>query len=231
MNFCQACVVRNHSICADLHDDEIVLLNAMGRRRQVRRGEQLLWQGEEAVLVANVVEGVLKLTNGTEDGRQQIVGIVYPSDFIGRPFGATTPYGVTALTDADVCVFSQSDFDAFARDHPRLEHRLLQRMLAELDRSRSWMLLLGRKTAEERLAFFLLEISERLEAPQSAGDVKSLDSFELPLVRRQIADVLGLTIETVSRQFTKLKNDGLINIVSRRQVAILDRDGLQRRAG
>jgi hypothetical protein len=65
-----------------------------------------------------VIEGVLKLSTGTEDGREQIVGVVYPSDFIGRPFGGTTNHGVTALTDARVCVFSRVDFDGFARSIP-----------------------------------------------------------------------------------------------------------------
>ena len=99
---------------------------------------------------------MLKLSTGTEDGREQIVGVVYPSDFIGRPFGATSGHGVTALTEARVCVFSRRDFDAFAREHPALEHKLLQRTLAELDRTRRWMLLLGRKSASEKLATFLL---------------------------------------------------------------------------
>ena len=233
MNFCQACLVRNRAICADLDDKEVSVLNSIGRRRWLESGEQLLWEGDDSVLVANVIEGVLKLSSGTEDGREQIVGIVFPSDFIGRPFGSTTPYGVTALTPAHVCVFARKDFDGFAREHPRLEHRLLERTLSELDRTRRWMLLLGRKSASEKVASFLLELAGRLLVePDCHAEVEQpAKQVVLPLTRQQIADVLGLTIETVSRQFTKLKADGIIDLPSRREVAILDRDALVAEAG
>jgi len=232
MSECDLCVVRNRAVCAALDSRELVALNAIGRRRTLKAGESLIWEGEDSVLVANVIEGVLKLSTGTEDGREQIVGVVYPSDFIGRPFGATSGHGVTALTDARVCVFSRRDFDAFAREHPNLEHKLLERTLGELDRTRRWMLLLGRKSASEKVASFLLEMSERLGGftCASSGD-ENTTRFSLPFSRQQIADVLGLTIETVSRQFTRLKTRGLIDLPTRRDVAILDREGLATEAG
>ena len=232
MTACDTCVVRNRAICASLDGDEIKALNAIGRRRTLEPGESLMWEGEDSVLVANVIDGVLKLSTGTEDGREQIVGVVYPSDFIGRPFGATSGHGVTALTEAKVCVFSRRDFDAFAREHPSLEHKLLQRTLAELDRTRRWMLLLGRKSAGEKLATFLLEMSERMVQP-GCVDMPDmpLRRFSLPFSRQQVADVLGLTIGTVSRQFTRLKAEGLIDLPSRREVVILNREGLAAEAG
>ncbi len=232
MTACDTCMVRNRAICSSLDVEELKALNAIGRRRTLEPGESLMWEGEDSVLVANVIEGVLKLSTGTEDGREQIVGVVYPSDFIGRPFGSTSGHGVTALTEARVCVFSRRDFDAFAREHPALEHKLLQRTLGELDRTRRWMLLLGRKSAGERLASFLLEMSERLVDPGCATTPDTpLARFALPFSRQQVADVLGLTIETVSRQFTRLKSDGLIDLPSRREVVILDRGGLMAEAG
>lgn len=232
MSACDTCVVRNRGICSSLDGEELKTLNTIGRRRTLEPGESLMWEGEDSVLVANVIEGVLKLSTGTEDGREQIVGVVYPSDFIGRPFGATSGHGVTALTEARVCVFSRRDFDAFAREHPALEHKLLQRTLAELDRTRRWMLLLGRKSASEKLATFLLEMSERLIDP-GCGDAPELPlkRFALPFSRQQVADVLGLTIETVSRQFTRMKAEGLIDLPSRREVIILDHAALTAEAG
>ncbi|MFM5924007.1 MAG: Crp/Fnr family transcriptional regulator [Novosphingobium sp.] len=232
MTACDTCVVRNRAICSALDSEELKALNAIGRRRTLEAGESLMWEGEDSVLVANVIDGVLKLSTGTEDGREQIVGVVYPSDFIGRPFGATSGHGVTALTEAKVCVFSRRDFDAFAREHPSLEHKLLQRTLAELDRTRRWMLLLGRKSAGEKVATFLLEMSERLVEPgcTDAPD-QPLRRFSLPFSRQQVADVLGLTIETVSRQFTRLKAEGLIDLPSRREVVIVNRDELAAEAG
>ena len=232
MSSCDTCVVRNRAICAALDQSEIDVLSTIGRRRNLVAGESLIWEGEESVLVANVIEGVLKLSTGTEDGREQIVGVVYPSDFIGRPFGGTTNHGVTALTDARVCVFSRADFDAYARQHPELEHKLLERTLGELDRTRHWMLLLGRKSASEKVASFLVELSERLSPVNCAVDsVSGAKRFTLPFSRQQIADVLGLTIETVSRQFTRLKGDGLIDLPSRREVIITDMGALTAEAG
>ncbi|MXO55794.1 Crp/Fnr family transcriptional regulator [Pontixanthobacter gangjinensis] len=226
---CQACTIRNRAICADLDPQEITLLNSIGRQRELVAGEHLLWEGDEAVLVGNVVEGMLKLSSGTSDGREQIVGLVYPSDFIGRPFGATTPYGAEALTDAKVCVFQRKDFDAFAQEHPRLEHKLLERTLTELDRTRRWMVLLGRMDAEQKLASLLLEFDDRLGASLRANT--ETETFELPIGRQQIADVLGLTIETISRQFSRMKKAGVVALPSRREVTILDRPTLKSLAG
>jgi len=232
MSTCDLCVVRNRAICAALESEELKALNAIGRTRKITAGESLIWEGEDSVLVANVIDGVLKLSTNTEDGREQIVGVVYPSDFIGRPFGGKSGHGVTALTDASVCVFSRRDFDAFAREHPQLEHKLLERTLGELDRTRRWMLLLGRKSAAEKMASFLLEMAERLSGVGCKFEFGTEQrSLTLPFSRQQIADVLGLTIETVSRQFTRLKNEGVIDLPSRRDVVILDMDALAAEAG
>lgn len=231
MSSCDTCVVRNRAICSALDKEEINALNSLGRRRAVVAGEPLIWEDDDSLLVANVIDGVLKLVTSTEDGREQIVGVAYPSDFIGRPFGQTTRASVVALTDAMVCVFSRSDFDRFARDHPALEHKLLERTLTELDRTRGWMMLLGRKNASEKIASFLLEMSERLTEPGCTPQLTPNLRMTLPFSRQQIADVLGLTIETVSRQFTRLKNDGVIDLPSRRDVVIVDRGALIAQAG
>lgn len=221
-NFCQRCDVRSRAICGTLAEDERAALNRLGRRVTVQAGQTVMWEGDDATIVANVIYGTLKLSASTGDGREQIVGVVYPSDFIGRPFGRSTPHSVTALTDARLCLFTRVAFDGFAREHPELGHRLLQRTLDDLDRARTWMLLLGRKNAREKIATFLLDMSHRLAGEGEAP----LDSFALPLSRQQIADVLGLTIETVSRQLTDMKRAGIVALPGRRTVDILDRDRL-----
>jgi CRP/FNR family transcriptional regulator len=232
MSSCDTCVVRNRAICSALDAQEIGALNAIGRTRTLAPGESLIWEGDDSVLVANVIDGVLKLSTGTEDGREQIVGMVFTSDFIGRPFGKTTGHGVTALTESKVCVFNRRDFDSFAREHPALEHKLLQRTLSELDRTRRWMLLLGRKSASEKVASFLIEMVERVGgSPCESTDAPAELLLELPVSRQQIADVLGLTIETVSRQFTRLKAEGILDLPSRREVLIRDRFALAAEAG
>lgn len=218
---CAQCQVRSHAICADLDGAELDALNRAGRRVTLRAGQTVMWEGDDSTIVANVIEGTLKLSTSTGDGREQIVGVVYPSDFIGRPFGARTPHSVTALTDARLCLFPRGAFDGFAREHPQLEHRLLQRTLDDLDRTRAWMLLLGRKTAREKVASFLIDMTRRLDPD---GDGVQID---LPLSRQQMADILGLTIETVSRQMTEMKRMGVIDLVGRRGVCVLDEDRLE----
>ena len=202
-------------------------MSKLRRKQHIKSGQTVLWEGDDSLIVANVINGVLKVSMGMADGREQIVGIVFPSDFIGRPFGQHSPYSVTALSDAELCIFTRSSFDAFARQHPELEHKLLQRTLGELDRAREWMLLLGKKSANERIATLLLEMSSRLGEQGCQADLDELDQFDLPLNRQQIGDLLGLTVETVSRQMTKLKNDGLISLPDRKKVVIRNRSRLQ----
>lgn len=227
MTACSTCTVRERAICQSLREPELDTLSQMGRRHTVSSGETLMWQGDEEMVVGNVIEGVLKLTASTADGRDQTLGILYPSDFIGRPFGRRSNHSVVALSDARVCTFPRSSFDRFAEDHPDLEHGLLERTLTELDRSREWLVLLGRKSAGERLAAFLLDMANRLGTADEAGRVR----FELPFGRQDIADLLGLTIETVSRQITKLREDGVIATPDRRGIVVLDRDWLVDSAG
>jgi CRP/FNR family transcriptional regulator len=226
---CATCVVRNRAICASLDAAELAALGKMGRRQKVRQGQTLLWEGDGAPVVANVLTGVLKLVVSTADGREQIVGIVFPSDFIGRPFGRESPYSVTAMTDAEVCIFNRNAFDDFASTHPDLQQKLLRRTLDELDRARHWMMLLGRKSASEKVASFLLEMSERLSGQGCEGGRNA--AFELPFGRQQIADILGLTIETTSRQLTKMRADGVLDLPSRREIVINDRAAMEELAG
>lgn len=218
--------MRDQSLCGSLTDDELATLNRLGRHRQLARGETLVWAGDEALVCANLLAGVLKLSATTADGREQIVGLLYPADFVGRPFTEAAEHSITALTDAQLCVFPRKPFEAALEHHVRMERLLLRRTLAALDEARARMLMLGRMTAEEKVASFLLDLAGHLGGPQKTGEV----TFDLPLTRAQIADVLGLTIETVSRQMTKLKRDGLIGLPSGRLVTIRNRDALRERA-
>jgi CRP/FNR family transcriptional regulator, anaerobic regulatory protein len=226
MSDCETCVVRNRAICSALEPAELAALGKLGRKQSISRGQTLVWEGDESLVVANVIKGVLKLAVSATDGREQIVGVIFPSDFIGRPFGKESPYGVTALTDAEVCVFTRAAFDGFAREHSDLQHKLLQRTLDELDRARQWMMLLGRKTASEKIATLLIEISNRLGDSGCSAIAPFLERFEMPMDRQQMGDVLGLTIETVSRQLTKLKEADIIALPDRRTIVIKDRKRL-----
>jgi CRP/FNR family transcriptional regulator len=231
MNACDHCVVRNRAICSTLDAAELTALNQISQHRDLKAGQTLTWEGDESLQLANVIEGVLKLSTSLSDGREQIVGIAYPSDFIGRPYGAESHQTITAITDTRLCAFHRADFERFASEHPGLELKILQRTLTELDRARQWMLLLGRKSAREKLATFLLEMSERLADSGCQSSGLPADQFGLPFGRQQIADILGLTIETVSRQLTELKKSGLIELPDNRKIIIKDRDVLASMTG
>ncbi len=216
---CETCDIRRTAICCSLDSAGLAALGRLGRKMRLNAGQTLVWEGDESVVVGNVLSGMLKLSTVTGDGREQIVGIVYPSDFIGRPFGKDSQHSVTALTDASLCVFGRGAFDRFAREHEAVGHALLQRTLTELDRARHWMLLLGRKSACERVASLILEMAQRM------GGGRDL---VLPLSRQQMADVLGLTIETVSRSLTKLKQSGIISLPGPRLLSIAHPEKLER---
>ena len=219
---CAACTARARGICGRLTEEALSGLAAMGRRKRIAAGETLIWQGEDSPPVANLLSGLVQLSIGMADGREQIVGLARPGDVVGRPFGRVARERVTALADTDLCLFPRPAFERTAREQPELEHDLLERALDDLDRARAHMLLLSRKTAGERVASFLLDLDP---APDGTGAV------ELPVSRQQIADILGLTIETVSRQLTRLKAEGAIALNGRRGLSIHSRPALEAAAG
>ncbi|TCH98272.1 Crp/Fnr family transcriptional regulator [Roseococcus sp. SYP-B2431] len=223
---CTECLVRDQSLCSSLSDSELTTLNSIGRPRRLERGETLVWAGDDALVCANLLSGVLKLSASTADGREQIVGLLYPADFVGRPFAKEAEHTITALTEAELCVFPRKGFETALESHAHLERLLLRRTLGALDEARARMLMLGRKTAEEKVASFLLDMAHHLARRTSSR----IAEFDLPVSRAQIADVLGLTIETVSRQLTKLRRDGVIDLPTSRRVAIRNPSALQSRA-
>jgi CRP/FNR family transcriptional regulator len=137
---------------------------------------------------------------------------------------------VTAITDVTLCCFQKSKFEELLRTTPHVSQRLLEMSLDELDAARDWMLLLGRKTAREKIATFIVMIDKRTSDPTGAPRSKSRE-ITLPLTREAMSDYLGLTIETVSRQFSALKSEGLITLAGKRGVTIPDIDALRDIAG
>lgn len=229
-DICADCAVRDQSLCGSLTDTELTALNTLGRRQSVARGETVIWAGDNSIVCANLLAGVLKLSASTADGREQIVGLLYPADFVGRPYAEKADFTVTALTDAELCVFPRKPFEQVLEDHVRMERMLLQRTFSALEEARGRMLMLARNSAEEKIAGFLLGMADRAGSAGCRATASGPVTFDLPLTRGQIADVLGLTIETVSRQLTKLKAAGLIALPGARGVTIRDRAALQARA-
>lgn len=203
---CATCPVRESALCGSMNDDELRALNGLGRRRIIRAGQVVSWIGDQASAFANVVRGTLKVTAMTADGREQIVGLLFPGDFVGQLFSDKTDLTVTAITETDLCSYSRTAFEALLDDYPRLERMLLKRVLASLNEAQDRMLTLGRKTAQERVAGFIQSLARRSGRDQADGSVH----VAIPVSRGEMADYLGLTIETVSRQITRLRAASII---------------------
>ncbi|MEG8055457.1 Crp/Fnr family transcriptional regulator [Sphingomonas sp. 22L2VL55-3] len=198
--------MRDQALCSSLSDVELGALNTLGRRRKIARGQTLIWAGDESIICANLLSGVLKLVAATPDGREQIVGLLYPADFVGQPYAGQADFTITALTDLELCIFPRDAFERVLEDHSRMKRLLLQRTLAALGVARTRILSLARQSAQEKIAGFLLDMAVRATATGCRATPDGPMTFDLPLTRGQIADVLGLTIETVSRQMTSAQN-------------------------
>lgn len=221
---CEDCLVRDRSLCGSLDDAALASLSRIGRRRKMKAGESLQFEGDENVLCANVLDGVLKLSTMTVGGDAQTVGLLYPADFIGRPFANTAGHDITALTDAEVCTFARGQFEQLLSANNALEHLLLARTLTELERSRRWITVLGRKSASARVAALLDEIQRRMTQSGCMADLRPGQLIELPMTRTEMANVLGITIETVSRELSKFKDAGIIETEGRRGIRFVRPD-------
>lgn len=223
---CADCAVRDAALCGSLNDAELTALNSLGQRRRVTAGETVIWAGDESVICANLLSGVLKMVASTADGREQIVGLLYQADFVGQPYADQADFTITALCDAELCVFPRKPFEQVLEDHARMEHLLLQRTLKALNEARGRMLTLARKSAEEKVAGLLLDMAARAGPSGCRASPGGPLTFDLPLTRGQMADVLGLTIETVSRQLTRLKSASVIALRGSRPITISDQPAL-----
>ncbi|MCP5086659.1 MAG: Crp/Fnr family transcriptional regulator [Rhodobacteraceae bacterium] len=218
---CGSCPIQRRAVCAYCQSAELLLLEQMKSYKTYRAGEVITWAGDDQLYVATVVTGVASLSQTLEDGRRQMVGLLLPSDFVGRPGRETALFDVEAATEVVLCRFERKPFEKLLAEVPRLGERMLEMALDELDAAREWMLLLGRKTAREKIASLLSILASResilLEQAPSDGV-----SFDLRLTREAMADYLGLTLETVSRQINALKRDGVIELTGKRHVKVAD---------
>ncbi len=184
-------------------------------------------ESDEVLGYANVIHGTVKLSRVLRDGRQQLVGLNFAPDLLGRLFSTESPLSAEAATEVELCRFPKGVLEQLVADSESLKLRLLDQSLKELDEAREWMVTLGRKSAVERVASVLLLVATRIGSRQADGSV----AIELPIGRADMADFLGLTLETVSRQITRLRHDGVIAVRGHRDVVIHDLEALRARAG
>lgn len=227
---CKDCMIRDRAVCSNCTPQELEFLEAIKSYRTFRPGEEIVAMGETTDFLGSVVEGCVGLSHLMSDGRRQMVGLLFPSDFIGRPMRPKAPFDAVAVGNVRLCVFARSKFEALLRETPAMEQRLLEMTLDELDGARDWMVLLGRKSAREKVATFFAIVSRRLAQVRHVALSDGV-SLELPLTREDMADYLGLTIETVSRQISALKKEGLIQMSDARHLTIPDYNALLEAAG
>ena len=202
---CHICPVRDRAACAGLTEAERAELSRLGHHRTVRRGETLFAGGDDN-LCATLINGALKISSFDEHGTERILSLVHPAGFVGEMFAPVAHHDVVALTDSKLCVFSRKHYEAAVDRFPGLAKALLRRSAEDLFETRSLIELMARRTAIERVAGFLMAMA----SAASTSPCHPAAHFELPLTRGEMAGMLGLTIETVSRQLTRLEREGVI---------------------
>ena len=224
---CSTCPVRDNAACAVLTPEERDAMAAAGRTRTLKRGEMLFAAGDEEAACATLVSGALKVSAIDADGNEQILALVHPAGFIGELFAPFAHHDVVALTESKLCTFAQRDIERAINDYPALARALLKRSQADLLASRSLLELTGNASAEARLAALLHDFA----AAASDSSCHLASEFDLPLTRGEMGNMLGLTIETVSRKLGELEDMGAIIRKGKRGIAVRDAQLLQEISG
>lgn len=223
--FCRECAVQTRAFCAVLDDAALAQLEQLHTICDLASDESLFMEGDPATAFFTVLKGAMRLSKLLPDGRRQITGFVLPGEFIGLSAAEVYAHNADALTEASLCRFAIADLERIGLENPEMNGQLLAMTNSSLSLAQDHMLLLGRMNALEKTANFLCGLMERAAAAD-----QPVDPLELPMSRADIADFLGLTIETVSRTLTRLKKDNVISLPEHNRVRIDDMVALRRLA-
>lgn len=215
---CARCGMRGQALCAAFDDPLLHELESVRIEQTLGAHATLFDEAEPASDFVMVVDGAVKLYKLLGDGRLQGLGFRFPGMLLGFEAGDVHHYGAETIVPSRVCRFPRRATERLRRLHPQLNERLLELAGLDLAEAQAQIVLLGRRTAEERLASFLLDI-ERLQVER--GHAPS--TIDLPMSRADMADYLGLTVETVSRSFSALRRAGVIALDGPTSVRVLDR--------
>ena len=193
-------------------------LEMMGAPMSFARNAEIYGENEPAEYLYKLVSGTVRTSKILNDGRRQIGEFYLPGDLFGHEVGSEHSFSAEAITDVKVIVIKRSAVEALAARDNDVARQLWAMTGRELQRMQEHILLLI-KSAQERVAGFLLEMAER---------IKSTNEVELPMSRQDIADYLGLTIETVSRTLTILENSAAIQLSTSRRIVLRNRAALRR---
>ncbi len=216
---CEACALYRLCLPLGLHRDDLVVLDQLVKRRQSYKRKQDLFTTNDTFSALYVVRsGSFKTTISTSNGREQVTGFYFPGEFIGLDAIHMPSYqsNAIALESSSVCALPFDNLQQVGERLPRLQIQLLTRLSRELAGDKSFMLLLGKKTAEEKLATYLISLSKRF---QDRGF--SAQDFRLTMSRNDIANHLGLAVETISRVLTKFQGLGLV-VINGKDISLKD---------
>ena len=227
---CANCPIRYSAVCALCDAEELAVLERIKSMADYDANAKILCAGENMDFVGSVVSGIATISQTLDDGRRQIMGLLLPGDFLGRSDRRESTFDITAVSRLRICRFGRQEFGRLLNESPAIRRRLMEMSLDELDEARLWMLVLGRKTSREKLASFFAFLVAR-QARVSGRFAPQDEYFVLPMGRGNVADYLGLTLETVSRRISDFKQEGLIEMSSKRLVRIPDFDALLEESG
>ncbi|MDO8606918.1 MAG: helix-turn-helix domain-containing protein [Phaeospirillum sp.] len=223
---CRNCdIVREIAFCADLSHDEVKRLASVRCHSTLPASYTVFREGDLVDHVYSISNGAVKLYKLLPDGRRQVIGFLFSGDIFGLGTNDGYCYTAETITPTQVCRFTHRKLDSLMGEIPRLERRMFDMAVKDLVAAQEQMLLLGRKTAREKVATFLVKLAQRsIRIGQPGSPVA------LPMSRADIADYLGLTVETVSRTFTQLKRDNIIGLPASGQCVLNDWDVLKEMA-
>jgi CRP/FNR family transcriptional regulator len=219
---CHYCEVRDETFCGGLDIEELHGLDSIVTEVQLRPKQALFFEGDPAEYVFNVTQGTIRVVKYLADGRRQITGFLFPGDFLGLAHNGSYIYGAEAITSATLCQYREGQLQALIDESPRLARRLLAVTSNELFAAQDQMVLLGRKTAREKIASLLLTLVRRSERRGQPRDV-----VHMPIARSDLADYMGLTVESVSRTLSQMRKEGLIYYGAKKQVYLRRRQLLE----
>ena len=221
---CSSCNLRELCLPVGLSNDNLERLDTLvATRRTVARGDSLFRAGDDFQSLYAVRTGFFKTCVSSEDGRDQVTGFQMAGELLGLDGISTDSHtcDAVALEDSQVCVIPYGQLEGLSREFSELQHQFHKIMSREIVRDHGVMLLLGSMRAEERLAAFLLNLTQRLQVRGF-----SASALILRMTREEIGSYLGLKLETVSRTFSKFQDEAILE-VKQRQIRILDQDKLQ----
>ncbi|MCA8927156.1 MAG: helix-turn-helix domain-containing protein [Alphaproteobacteria bacterium] len=211
---CAHCPVRDHSLCAGMEAGQLIRVAEKTDQLEATPGQALFFEGDPARHFFTIRRGVVRVVRSFPDGRRSVVGFLHDGDFFGGGFGQSAyPATAEAVTDLEYCRITVRDLEELAQEFPALHRQVASMASDRLHAANDHIVLLSRKTAIEKVAAFLLA---------SAEWVGDKGQFDLPMARSDIADYLGLTIETVSRTMTRLIDNQVIALPTPQRVRVLD---------